>query len=352
VLRLVALLVGGAGVILALVVQARSLLAYNQIAGISQRIAADDARIGVSDYKSASRTVERIVFSRDYVAANGNQYMNPGARVRFKTNSASVVWVYDHTDLNTRSDAFNGVISFLVDGVEQGTATVVYGSAGEASKVISMGSAAMRTWEMIMPYWASVDFLRVQVEPGATVEAAAPRPTKTLLVIGDSITNGSRATKTITSWPYLLGEALGCQVVNMGYGSMAVDAAHVSEAASVEHDAAVYLIGYNNFSAQTALATFKTAYKAALSAYRSAAPGKELFASTMTWTGNTNTLTPANYRTQQSDGLTELADGLITMVDGLTLADNNATVFTDNVHPVDAGMTQMSAALAALIGPL
>lgn len=337
---------------MALIVQLRSLLAYNAIAGISKRIAADDARISVSDYKSVSRTVERIVFDRDYAGPNGGRYMNPGARVRFRTNSASVVWYYDHTDLNTRSDAFNGVISFLVDGEEEATATVVYGSAGEASKLVSMGSTAMRTWEMIMPYGASVDFLRVQVEPGAIVEAAEARPAKTLLVVGDSITHGFRATKTINSWPYLLGEALGCQVVNMGYGSEVVRGDHMTAAAAIPHDACVYLIGYNNFAGQTALATFKSIYKTALGNHRAAAPGVPLYALTMLWTPNTNTLTPADYRTQQTDGFNEVADALNTLVSGLTLTDNDTGSIGDNVHPNDTGSAEMAAALEPIVGPI
>lgn len=333
-------------------VQTRSLAAYNALPGIAKRYAANDSRISVSDYKSVSRSVERLVFSRDYAGLNGNQYMNPGARVRFKTNSPSVVWYYDHTDLNTRSDAFNGVISFLVDGEEEATATVVYGSAGETSKTVDMGSAAMRTWEMIMPYGASVDFLRIQVEPGAVVEVADARPQKVLLVVGDSITHGFITTKTINSWPYKLGEALGCQVVNMGYGSHPVATAHMPAAASVQHDACIYLIGYNDFGAQTALATFKSRYKTALADHRSAAPGVPLYALTLLWTSNTNTLTPADYRAQQTEGFNEEADVLNTLVSGLTLTDNDSESIGDGIHPNDTGAAEMAAALEPIVGPI
>lgn len=329
-------------------VQERCIFAYNRIPGIARIYTGADWRIGVSDYKSVSQTVQRISFNRDYVGVNGNRYLNPGARVRFITDAASVTWVYDHTDLNTRSDAFNGVISFMIDGVEQDTATVVFGSAGEGSKVVSAGSVGLRTWEMIMPYGASVDFLRILLPSGASLYRAADRPTKTLLVVGDSITAGFDATKTIDSWAYKTGQQFNCQVVNMGYGSSPVDVSLMSEAASVPHDACIYLIGYNNFVAQTALATFKSSYTSAIEAQR-AASAAPIYAVSLLWTGNTNTLTPANYRTQQSDAVTELADSGVTFIDGLTLTDNDTGSIPDNVHPNDTGSDEIVAALVAAI---
>ncbi|MEZ2131533.1 MULTISPECIES: hypothetical protein [unclassified Sinorhizobium] len=73
----------------------------------------------------------------------------------------------------------------------------------------------------------------------------------------DSITHGFSTTKTTDSWSYKLSVLKGRRVLNLANEGAQAIAADGNALAGTGADRVTYLIGYNNFVAQTALATSK-----------------------------------------------------------------------------------------------
>ncbi len=315
-------------------------------------IAPNDASISTSDFCAVSVDANRIRFTRPIVDGQGFETANPGARVRFRTNATLIRVRLQYTNLVTRLDTYNGVGYVLVDGVYWQSFNRVQGAAGPASFLIGLPSTLLRTIEIVMPYCASVDFLGIDLPPGATLSAAAARPATRYVAIGDSITHGFVGSEVRQTWPTLLAASKGWQLINCGYGGRQCVASDGAVAAALAPTVATYLIGYNNFYPQVPLATFKTAYKSFLAQFRAAAPLVKLYCITPLYTPNTfGPLTIENYRQQIRDAITETGSALNILVEGLPLASNDATSFPDNVHPGDSGALQIANALSSVVNP-
>ena len=312
--------------------------------------AADNVAFGASDYCAASVNSSRIRFTRPTVDGQGFEYANPGARVRFRTDSESINFRLDYTNLVTRPDTYNGVGLILVDGVQVDTFNRAQGAAGQISKMVVFGSTATRTIELVMPYCASVDFLGVDLVAGATLSASPARTATRYVAIGDSITHGFVVSDVGKEWAYKLAEAKGWQLINHGYGGRQCAPADGTTLAALNPDVATYLIGYNNFYPQTPLATFKASFKSFINNFRAVNTTTKLYCITPTWTPNSfGALTIEMYRQQIMDALTELGNPLNILVEGEALATSSVSRFPDNVHPNDIGAAEIAASLQSIV---
>lgn len=308
------------------------------------------ANVAYSDYSAVAVSGASARFSRyNDPYSQGYETANPGARVRISTDSSRVDFRLQYTNLVTRMDVYNGVGAVLVNGALFQTFNRAQGAAGPLTVSLDFGSTAVRLVELLMPYCASVDFLGVDILSTASLSAPAARPATRYVAVGDSITHGFFASHGFLSWPQRLAAAKGWQAINMGYGGHQALPLVVQAAAGLSPSIGTYLIGYNNFGAQTPLATFKANFKSAVQNWRAAAPLAKLYCITPTWSPNTNTLTLEQYRQQIRDGLTELADPLSILVEGLPLAANSTSAFPDSVHPNDAASADIATALASVV---
>lgn len=313
-------------------------------------VAPTAAGITFSDYAGLDLNTSRARFSR-YPDPYGQGYetANPGARVRFATDSRVVRVRLQYTNLVTRMDTYNGVGVVLVNGSLYTTFDRAQGPAGPLTVLVDFGSVSMRTFDILMPYCASVDFIGIDIEAAATLQAPAARPAVRYVACGDSITHGFTASRGDLSWPQRLAALKGWQFINMGYGGHQALPLVVQAAAQLSPTVGTYLIGYNNFGAQTPLATFKANFKSSVQNWRAAAPAAKLYCITPLWTSNTNTLTIEQYRQQIRDGLSELADPLSILVEGLPLATNSVSAFPDGIHPNDSASAQVAGNLLPIV---
>lgn len=320
--------------------------AYNDIVAY----APDHASISYSDYCAVSVNSTRARFTRPTVDGNGFENCNPAARVRFKTDSPYVRVRLRYNDTITAPAVYHGQGQMLADGVLVRTfEKAEVGVPGTLPVAYSFATSVERTIEILMPYSAAVDFEGVEILPSATLSPAAARPTTRYVAFGDSITHGFISSGIGQSWPTILAKAKNWQLINHGYGSRRCQAVDGTTVGSLSPDVASYLIGYNNFHDQTALATFKSTYKSVLTNLRLACPTIKVFCITPTYTPNTNTLTIENYRQQIRDGLTEIGNALNILVEGEPLATNDVAHFPDTIHPNDAASAQIATALAAVV---
>lgn len=316
-------------------------------AGSTDQYAPDAAAFDYSDCCSVIVDPAAARFSRPTPDAGfGFNNTNPGARVRFATESAVVQILLQYTNLLT-TVLYNGVGAILVNGTFFASFSRAFGPPGQASAYLDFGSSGLRTIEVVMPYSASVDFLGIRVLAGAVVMNAAARPATRLVAMGDSITQGFTTTAAAKTWAFLLGETKGWQVINHGYGGRQCVPADGTTLAALSPTVAAYLIGYNDFVAQLALATFKANYTAFINNFRAVNPTAKLHCITPIWSPNTNTLTLENYRDQIRDALTTLANPLNVLVEGAPLLTNNVSRLADTIHPNDLGAAEMATSLAA-----
>jgi lysophospholipase L1-like esterase len=313
-----------------------------------------DARLLVSDYWSITeQSPTRLRFLRGITNGNAFQHCSPGSRVGFYTNAQVVRFRLYWNGLVTRDDVQNFVGGVLVDDVLEQTFTNAFGASGtgEAWETVDFGSASTtaRKVELIWPYGDGMDLLEVQVSRGAAVIAAPARPTTKLVVAGDSITHGFNASNIFTSWAWQLAVAKGYQLINVANGSELVVAANANVLSETGAQHVIYAIGYNNFVSQTATATFQASLEGWLANARAELPDARLYVSSMLYTPNTNTITPAQYRTATAAAVTAFGDGNTEYVNGLSLMTNSSDRLADTIHPNDTGAAEVATAWASII---
>jgi lysophospholipase L1-like esterase len=293
---------------------------------------------------------DKATFVRPIVDSNF-QYANPGARARFVSDSTYVVVRLRYTGKWPTIGGNNAVGAILVDGALSQTFTspAARGIVADKAVALSFGSAIARLIEVVLPYGEDVDFIGIDVLSGSTLSPAPARPATRYVALGDSITHGFSASDVLYSWVYKLAAAKNWQLINCGYGGRRVTATDGTAAGNLNPGVMTYLIGYNDFTSQTPLATFKSTFKSAINNVRAVKPSIKIHCITPTWTPNTNALTIENYRQQIRDALTELANPLNVLIEGNGLATNSTSHFPDGIHPNDAGSDQIATALTSFV---
>lgn len=316
-------------------------------------IQASDSRLTVSDNPAVSvRAGYRLSLLRPIDDGAGFKYAAPNSRLRFVTDSSAIELGIRFTKLTTHG-AFQDTAEILADGSSVATFTPnispdTVSSAVSQKVSVNFGSSATRTIEVLWPYADSMDFVYLRVKVGATVSAAAARPSGKICVLGDSITQGFYATKPSESWAYKLGVAKGRQVINLGYGGRRAIA---SDGLAIDPScgAIVYMIGTNDFLAQVAVSTFQSAVLSALVNMRSVNPTARIYMVSPLYMTATGTIPITSYRSAIASAVTSFADANAAYVDGLTLMTNSASRLQDTVHPNVTGAAEISAALAAIV---
>jgi len=312
-----------------------------------------DPRLLVSDYRTiVERSPQKLSFIRSITEANNFRYCSPGTRVGFNTNSLSVKINVFYNFLVTRLDARNYVGVILADGVEVATFTNPSTNTASATveTLVTFGSVATRKIEIIWPYGDGMELVNIKVVAGSAVTIASARPTNKLLLLGDSITHGYSASKVTASWAYLLCGLKSVQMISEGYGSLKTVGSYGTSAATGSGAYAVTVaLGYNDFGAQTDLATFQTAYQLILTNIRAALPSAKIYVITPIYSTSTNTIPLSSYRTYIGNAVTAVGDVNTVLIDGLTLMTNNSNRLLDGIHPNDTGSAEIATALAAII---
>ncbi len=322
----------------------------------------DDAGIDYSDYASKTTTSDLNRFSRPVVDGQGYEYCAPGARIRVKVAGRRVLFKLRYNHLVIREDARNFVGAVYVDGVFRQTFTSPTGilSAADVLLTLYFNTDALRTIEIVMPYGDAIDFLGYYRETAAAVSTPAARPSTVLMTAGDSITHGFYATDVTKSWPFLVGVAKDWQVINEGYGGRLAIETDGTDYGANACDILTYMIGYNDFVAQTPLADYKDAVKGFVTSFRATSGHattpiyliSPIYSpNTAASIGHSGGIELSEYRTQVSDAVTELTtagDANVHFIDGLSLVTNDSSYLEDGIHPNNPG----SADFATNIEPL
>jgi len=283
--------------------------------------------------------------------SQGYDYAMPGARLRFRSNAATVNVYVRYNGLIIRTDARNTIGSVLVDGVLKQTfqsPPPINTVALASLPIVNVGSAD-RLYEVILPYADGVEFGGVEVDKPYVVTAAAARTGRLMVCYGDSITQGFYATDTLKGWPYLLAAAEGLRCINMGYGGWQAQPSDGTVIANLSPDLITILIGTNEYLNQIPVATYQANLSALITNIHNINSTVPIYISGIIYNGNSLTIPWSSYNAVAGNVIAALGYSQLVGVGSGTLITNPGTQMQDVTHPNDAGNVQMAAGWGAVV---
>lgn len=365
-----------------------STCAFGPSASLGELVPGGDPRIEFSDCLT-----ERVVrdeksgaawVDRGLENARGYRWDAPGARVRFRTNSAGVSVRLRYSERHI-GPANNGVGFWRIDGrgdmeawrferprildAKGGVQKLPYSAELQVTLFPASGftqagqgsggrGGEFHDYELILPYGDAVEVLGVEVEAGARWEMPTPRPKVRWVAFGDSVTHGFTASSVAKSYPFQVAEARGWQVVNLGIGGRATMSRDGDFLAGVRAEVFSVAIGVNNWQGGTELEVFKKNMIKLLQGLRNGHPDSPVYVITPLWVPPSwnpkSTKYPLEaYRQVIRAVVAErnsVGDARMRLVEGTSLIDHDAALFDKvAVHPNDAGFAQMAARLSQLM---
>ena len=315
--------------------------------------APDTAALTVSDYQTIQqRTAQTLEFRRTIVENNRLRYASPGSRVSFQTNAEmlrlNLYWNAEVYNVISGIASFNGVGSVLSNGTEIGTFDWSQPLVkGYSSPTYSLATGT-KTITVVWPYSAGLQLQSVDLQRGASL-IAATRPANKIGICGDSISQGFDSGKITTTWAYLLGNTQNRQVINLANAGAPADASHANALTGTGCDRVTYMIGYNDFASQTALATFQSRVEGWITNARAALPSARIYVISTIYSPNTNTITLAQYRSAVQSAELAVGDANTFYIDGLSIMTNNTNRLNGTIHPNDLGASEIATNLQPLI---
>lgn len=321
------------------------------VPGTSSWISVSDCVQVVRDDESGAVRVDR-----GFDDSRGYRWDAPGARVRFRTDSAEVA-VHLMYSARHIGPSRNSVGFYRIDGAGHDARTFTRPPGGvlpgDAPLDLNLpvpvtNDAGFHDYELILPYGDSVELLGVRVTETARWESPAARPEVRWVVFGDSVTHGFTSSAVVHSYPFLVGEAMGWQAINAGIagrGAMAEDGARL---AGIDGDIYSVAIGVNNWQGGTELKVFRESMNGLLKALLAGRPDARIYVITPLWVPPTWQPEGAkhpleDYRREIREVVTDLALERVILIDGPSLIDPDEALFDKiAVHPNDAGFAQMA----------
>lgn len=323
-------------------------------------VPATDPRIQFSDALNVVRDEAEGSVHFDRVLdgpGRGFRWSAPGARMRWRTDSATVSVRLRYSARHTGASR-NSIGVFRVDGRSEAGWTFTRPGAGEAELSVTLPAPADGAWhdyEVILPYADSVDVLGVDVSAGANWMSAATRPATRYVAFGDSVTHGFTATEVTKSYAFRVAERKDWELVNLGIGGRGTHGPDGAFLAGVKADVISVLIGVNDWQAGAALESFRANYAQLVSGLREGHPNTAVYLITPLWVPPTWAPTNARYPLEDYRAIirevaVQRADLGLIVIEGPALIDHDATLFDRiAVHPNDAGFVQMAERLAKLM---
>lgn len=174
----------------------------------------------------------------------------------------------------------------------------------------------------------------------------APAGAPLYVACGDSITAGS-AYPDRPTYAALLAVSRGWQCINLAVGGSLCVPDHGERAGLLAPSRVTYLIGYNEFYAQTAPGEFCARYRQFIARLFAVRPEARLAAITPTWSPHVRPIPLEAYR--EAIRAAVAGDARVQLVEGESLARGDLSRFPDGVHPDEAGTLEIAAALARIV---
>ena len=321
-----------------------------------QTLPAADPRFHFSDYQSLLRNGQRIGFCRTIPNDRKYHLDSPGARMRFRCNAGKILVDLLYRERIHPQRSQNSIGTWLVDGKNRDEwkfeRSKRDGCGNEPVTVRLPADGEMHTYELILPYGDSVELHSVSVNSESEFEAPPPRPPVRCVFFGDSITQGFCASRIDRTFPFLVGELLDYEVINLGIAGIGLNPGSAKVLGGIPMDRMVVEIGANDWKDGMLPEEFRKNTDKFLHDFRSFQPETPVWWITPPWISPKWKLKTMRYeldlyRDIIREEVEKRRDPNLHVIDGLELIDHD-TQFYDQVpvHPVDAGYEQMAERLA------
>ncbi len=297
------------------------------------------------------------------IPGKGYRWDNPGTRIRFRTDAVHVTARLRFSELHISTSARNSQGLYLIDGATQPTWTFRTQQAQakrtpeEVEVPIKVGELGappvFHDFEIILPYGDSVDFEGIEVSPaGARMEAPPAPPALRYIAYGDSITHGFTASAIDKTYPYLVAQKMGWQLINLGLGGRASNVSDAHILKNLKADVITVLMGVNDWQGGGPAERYRKNMNGFFDALRAVQPTVPIYYLTPlwvppSWSPKTATLDLEAYRQVAREIVLARKDKNLHLIEGPALIDHDPALFDAvAVHPNDQGFAQMGERLA------
>ncbi|MFC5457241.1 SGNH/GDSL hydrolase family protein [Prosthecobacter fluviatilis] len=342
----------------------------------SRVIAADDPSIGYSGYVhmelistelrefglagAEPRTTKFARFDRLLdIPGKGYRWDNPGARIRFRTDATRVGALLRFNELHTSASARNSNGIYLIDGVTQPGWTFKTKATTPKRGVEYVGiqmpaptTPGFHDYEIVLPYGDSVEFLSADVNLTAQMQPPPAPPAVRYVAYGDSVTHGFTASAIDKTYPYLVAQKMGWQLINLGLGGRASNVVDAHVLKTLKADVINVLMGVNDWQGGGPVERYRKNMSGFFDAIRAVQPTVPIYFITTlyvppSWSPKTATTDLEAYRQAARDLVASRQDPNMHLIEGPALIDHDPKLFDSvAVHPNDQGFAQMAERLA------
>lgn len=296
------------------------------------------------------------------LTGKGYGWDNPGTRIAFRTDATVPVARLYYSPRHRSATGRNGTGIYLIDGATRPDWT--FQSSGSAvvrpPEYVNVtfphpGMAGFHTYEIVLPYGDSVEFLGLDIEPGAILEALPGARTTRYVAYGDSITHGFTASRIDQTYAYLVADHHHWQLLNSAIGGRASTPGDGEMVAALHPDLVTVLMGGNDWQGGVPLEKYRANMLGFIRAIRTRHPTVPIFLITPLWVPDSWAPPLAiveldAYRTVLREIAAQSADRHLHLVEGPALIDHDEQNFDRvAVHPNDRGFAMMARRLTECI---
>ena len=322
----------------------------------------DYANIAFIDYQGDKAKVKARMSRPLNSPQNGYNWDNPGARLRFCTNSDIVKVHLCFSDKHISESVRKPDGIYLIDG----KSSPVWKYTSE-SKVIKRSvenydlqlkvpkDGKLHDYDIIMPYGDSVDIIGISVSSGATFSQPTPRPEFRCAIYGDSITQGFTAGTIAETYAFKLAQKKNWQLINLGFGGRSSNPHDGTIVGKIKCDLLVVLMGINDWQGGIPVSQYKSNMTDFVKNFLCLQPSCPVLFITPLWVTPSWLPKKAKYKLEEyrkalREVIKNANDPKIKIIEGHKLIDHDPKYFDRiAVHPNNAGFKMMAERLDATL---
>lgn len=197
-----------------------------------------------------------------------------------------------------------------------------------------------------LPHLVNMRIKDIELEDGSTAEACydESRHKKSLLCLGDSITQGMTGKKPSSAYPVQLAEILKMNMLNQGVGAYVYNEEALDEEMNIKPDIITVAYGVNEWLKYDSVTYFREMCRGFFSKLTEIYPEARIFAITPIWHVGEDEPNSMGYLSDIRKEIAAIAEQYkaVQLIDGLKLVPNMPEYYVDGIHPTDLGLMHYS----------
>jgi lysophospholipase L1-like esterase len=197
-----------------------------------------------------------------------------------------------------------------------------------------------------LPHLVDIRIKAIEIEDGSVVEDCynETKYKKTLLCLGDSITQGMTAKNPSSAFPVQLARILGMNMINHGIGGYVFNEESIDEGMDLNPDLITVAYGINDWFKYNSIDYFREMCLNFFNKLTTVYPDAKIFAITPIWCSSEEESKAMGYLYEIRKKIEQIACKFksVYVVDGLKMVPNMPNYFVDGIHPNDLGFMHYS----------